>query len=412
MTKEEAHSRWGHPHIDQLNKMGNYFKFNLTGHLPTCAGCAVIKSRAMQTTRTCNKLALENGERLFIDTTGPYPKSRGGKKYWMCAVDDKTDKTWVHFANSKNHMLSFVKELVTTINGLDLKVKYIRCDNAGEHQQALQEYCQEVGITLEYTAPNTPKQNGRVEKKIHVVWQRAMTMMINANLTGEAQKDFWAEAVACSAFIEDLVIKAGRDTPALASWTATSVSKWVKHLVQFGRLAVVNKREKVSAKMKEKGFPAMMVGYALNHGAGTYRLFNPKTNRIIVSRDVKWMDFKSKQLGAEFDIFEPGIEDKPATVDITMPEITIDDDASISSNESLSASQSSMSTESSGENTSSNSTSSSETNEVEIEIMSSSSESSSSTSTQKPNNNSSDSSSSDKTTPTNSITTRQSKLSK
>ena len=39
---------------------------------------------------------------------------------------------------------------------------------------------------MEYTAPNTPKQNGRVEKKIHAIWQRAMTMTNNANLTLES----------------------------------------------------------------------------------------------------------------------------------------------------------------------------------------------------------------------------------
>ena len=88
-------------------------------------------------------------------------------------------------------------------NGLEFKVKYICCDNAGEHQQDLLDYCKEVGIVLEYTAPITPKQNGRVEKKIHVIWQHALTM-INANLTLDSQKVFWAEAVACSVFIEDV----------------------------------------------------------------------------------------------------------------------------------------------------------------------------------------------------------------
>ena len=81
-------------------------------------------------------------------------------KYWLCAVDDFSDKTWTYFAKSKNQMVTFVKELVSTINGLSWAVKYIRCDNAGEHQTALREYCREKGIILEYTALNTPKQNG------------------------------------------------------------------------------------------------------------------------------------------------------------------------------------------------------------------------------------------------------------
>ena len=149
-----------------------------------------MKGRVKETTRTCNRQATVNGERFFVDTTGPYPKSRGGGKYWLCGLDDKTDKTWGYFVPTKNKMVEFVEELVTTINGLGLKVKYLRCDNAGEHQQELMAYCKQVGIILEYTAPNTPKQNVRVEKKIHIIWQRAMTMMNHANLTLESQREF------------------------------------------------------------------------------------------------------------------------------------------------------------------------------------------------------------------------------
>ena len=85
-------------------------------------------------------------------------------------------------------------------------------------------------------------------------------MCNNNDGTLESQKDFWAKAVACSAFIEDLIIKANREIPALSAWTNKPVGKWVKILVEFGRIAVVNKKEKVSGKMKEKGFPTMMVG--------------------------------------------------------------------------------------------------------------------------------------------------------
>ena len=87
-------------------------------------------------------------------------------------------------------------------------------------------------------------------------------MMVHANLTLESQSEYWAKAVSCSNFIEDLTIKAGRMEPALAVWTSAPVTKWAKHFVEFGRLAVVNKRTKVSGKMKEKGFAATMVGYA------------------------------------------------------------------------------------------------------------------------------------------------------
>ena len=82
--------------------------------------------------------------------------------------------------------------------------------------------------------------------------------------------------------------------------------------------------------MDERGFAAMMVGYATNHGAGTYRLFNPKTNRIIMSRDVSWMDFKSKQIEDEFKIFEPGIKSEVSSDIIQDYENDENDNSSIS----------------------------------------------------------------------------------
>ena len=334
MSREEAHASWGHPHLNQLNEMGKFYKINLTGKLPACSGCGVVKSRTKATTRTCSKLAMNNGERIFIDTTGPYPKSRGGMRYWMCAVDDKSDKTWTYFTTAKKHMIKFVKKIVILINGKELKVKFIRCDNAGEHQNELIEYCNQTGITLEYTAPNTPKQNGRAEKKIHVIWARAMTMMVHANLTLESQRKFWAEAVACSNWIEDLTIKAGRTEPALLSWTHVSIHKWLKALIQFGRLGIVHKSKKLSNKMKDKGYPAMMVGYAHNHGPGTYKMYNPKTNRIVMSRDIKWMDFKPKQIESSFDFFEPGVESISTKHEAWNGENNEIDNSSISSHES------------------------------------------------------------------------------
>ena len=133
-------------------------------------------------------------------------------------------------------------------------------------------------------------------------------MQKTANLTDSAQQDFWAEAVSTSNYYEDLVIKSGRDKPALAVWTQTNVTKWVKKLVEYGRIGVANSRKKFSAKTSAKGVTVMMVGFAMNHGPGCYRVYNPKTNRIIFTRDVNWSDFKPKQLENEFDIFEPGIE--------------------------------------------------------------------------------------------------------
>ena len=129
-------------------------------------------------------------------------------------------------------------------------------------------------------------------------------MMVQANFTQSAQTKFWAEAVSCANYLENLTIKSNRELPELEIWTGKGIKKRVKYLVQFGRVGVANdKGNKVKAKMSERGNVIMMVGYAANHSAGVYRVYNPKTNRIVFSQDVTWDDFKSKKLNDRLDVF-------------------------------------------------------------------------------------------------------------
>ena len=44
--------------------------------------------------------------------------------------------------------------------------------------------------------------------------------------------------------------------------------------------------------MTHKSYNAIMVGYAYNHTRYTYKLYNPDTNRVIMTRDVKWTGLK------------------------------------------------------------------------------------------------------------------------
>ena len=253
MNRMEAHEKWGHQCRVILSKSANHYGVTLQGKLDTCAGCGAFKAKVKAISKTTEIAATEPGERIFIDTTGPFPKSKGGHKYWMVAVDDKTDKTWTHMAQSKKNMSTFVRNLIEYIKGKGRKIKYIRCDNAGEHQTALRELCAVHGITLEYTAPGTPQQNGRAERRIAVIWQRAMVLMVHAGLTKEAQSRFWAEAVNTSGFLQDLMCTARNNTPALELWTGEKVIKWFTKLVQFGRIGYIPKGGKLKSKLKAKG---------------------------------------------------------------------------------------------------------------------------------------------------------------
>ncbi len=68
----------------------------------------------------------------------------------------------------KDHVIELIKELYLKY---DCKVKYIRCDNAGENF-SLEKACKQegFGVFFVYIAPGTPQQNGRVERKFATLY--------------------------------------------------------------------------------------------------------------------------------------------------------------------------------------------------------------------------------------------------
>jgi hypothetical protein len=68
----------------------------------------------------------------------------------------------------------------------------------------------------------------------------------------------------------------------------------LEHLVQFGRLGYVTDRRKMKSKLAPKAIKCIFVGYAFNLSAHTYWLYNPRTRHIILSRDIRWDNWNTK----------------------------------------------------------------------------------------------------------------------
>ena len=63
----------------------------------------------MKSTKT---RATKAGERLFIDTSGPYPWSMRGNKYWFKVVDDYSRRNWNNSMKSKSEVPTHQKSLL------------------------------------------------------------------------------------------------------------------------------------------------------------------------------------------------------------------------------------------------------------------------------------------------------------
>ena len=68
-----------------------------------------------------------------------------------------------------------------------------------------------------------------------------------------------------------------------------SLPRWVSYLRTLGEARVVKLKTKTTAKLVHNGVTCMFVGYTLSHEGNVYRMWDPSTRRIHVSRDIIWL---------------------------------------------------------------------------------------------------------------------------
>ena len=172
-----AHDIYGHIGEAALRTTLLSLNVELTGKLLSCESCALAKAKAKKVSKISTTKATYAGERLYLDISGPYKKSIVGSDYWVLVVDDFTSKSWSFFTKKKSALSQIIEGLLTKLLAASYVTKYVRCDNAGENLTSLSLVCDKFGIIIEYTAPNTPQQNGVVERKFVTIRDRSSAAM-------------------------------------------------------------------------------------------------------------------------------------------------------------------------------------------------------------------------------------------
>jgi hypothetical protein len=75
-----------------------------------------------------------------------------------------------------------------------VKVKYIHCDNSGENhdiQIYLRERSAKMRCTFEFTVPDSPQQNGKIEKKFATLYGRVRAILNSTEFTPILRKVMW-----------------------------------------------------------------------------------------------------------------------------------------------------------------------------------------------------------------------------
>nr|GEU38511.1 reverse transcriptase domain-containing protein [Tanacetum cinerariifolium] len=198
------HRRLNHLNFRTLNELGRKY---LVRGLPRlkydkkhlCPSCQLGKSKkSSHPLKTINNNT-EILNTLHMDLCGPLRvESINKKKYILVIVDDYTRFGWVRFLRTKDETPEAIKKFIkTTQVALNTTVRFVRTDNGTEFtNKTLTEFYESVGITHNTSVPQTPQQNGVVERRNRTLMEAARTMLIFTKVP----MFLWAEAVATACY--------------------------------------------------------------------------------------------------------------------------------------------------------------------------------------------------------------------
>ena len=287
----DLHRRLGHPSEEIVRRTAKTFALKLTGKFEKCENCAISKAKRKNMNKALSTRSKRKGDRFFIDISSIKSESLGRKKFWLLVVDDYSDMCFSFYLKTKdelsNTMINFIKNLKQQN---DVIVKTIRCDNGGENKLFEKESKEAgLGLKFEFTAPGTPQQNGRVERKFATLYSKVRSMLNGARITPTMREKLWAETAQTATACENILINSESDKCSYELFYG-ECPKYARHIRTFGEIAIITDNTKIKGKLADRGKPCMFLGYSENHTGDTYRFLNLNTWKAIMSRDVIWLN--------------------------------------------------------------------------------------------------------------------------
>ncbi|CAB3248333.1 unnamed protein product [Arctia plantaginis] len=285
------HQRLGHLSESDLKAMAKSslvhgLTFKSDEKLSECKICISEKQTCTPFPKKSEDRTSELLEIVHSDVCGPMNhQSYGGKKYFVTFIDDKSRWCELYFIANKSDVLSAFKNYKAYAENFTVKkIKNLQFDNGREYlNNEFDDFLNKAGIRRRLTAPYTPQQNGIAERKNRKLVEMARCMMRQAG----SPPPFWTEAVNTANYIRNLcpTTALNGEIPFIL-WKGKKPT--VKYMHVFGSKAYYKQNIKPKGKFESSSQLGIFVGYDIQSKA--YRIHDPTTRKIAVTRDVKFMN--------------------------------------------------------------------------------------------------------------------------
>jgi transposase InsO family protein len=272
-----------------------------------CTDCMVGKQHRDAIPKRSLWRASQRLQLVHADICGPIkPVSNSKKRYFISFIDDYSRKVWIYFLVEKSEAFTIFKNyknLVEKETGA-----FICClctDRGGEFtSHEFNVFCKANGISRQLTVAYTPQQNGVAERKNRTIMNMVRSMLSEKQIP----KNFWPEAVNWIAHVLNrsptLVVK---DMTPEEAWSGVKPN--VDYFRVFGCISHVHVSDSKRKKLDDKSFQCVLLG--MSEESKAYRLYDPVSKKIVVSRDVVFEENECWDWGrsneeARLDILEWG----------------------------------------------------------------------------------------------------------
>ena len=195
----------GHVNYDTLRKLINLnhiptFQIDAKHKCKTCVEAKLTRSSFQSVERCTEPLDLIHSDICDLKLV----QTRGGNKYFITFVDDRTKYCYVYLLKTKGKAIEkFVLYKKEVENQLDKKIKVLRSDRGAEYESPFVDFSAQHGIIHETTTSYSPQSNGVAERK-----NRPLKEMMNAMLLSSGlPQNMWGEAILSANYLLNKVPK-------------------------------------------------------------------------------------------------------------------------------------------------------------------------------------------------------------